>query len=169
MLPAFAAAQALSWPSPHRARAALSRRPAPSARPSMCARPAGMNPEWYEALRRLQRASPGASLAVVDSALDRADGDEMTALEALTSSSGSALQLQREETVRRARAAGDDKRVSAVKEAELRRIATGSARDYFKGFVEVKGDCVEQGMVDEEADVMAKAGEKLKSWFGGGK
>lgn len=132
-------------------------------------KPEGMNFPWFEALQRLSRAS-GAALPACDAALTTADGDELSALRTLARPSltptPSAIQIQREEAVARARAAGDTGRVSAVKEAELRRIATGSARDYFKSFVDVNGDCVEDGMVDESADVMGKVAQKFKGLFG---
>lgn len=43
----------------------------------------------------------------------------------------------------------------------------GSARDYFGSFVETKGAYVDQGYVDESADVMGNFSKKLKGWFGG--
>jgi hypothetical protein len=130
--------------------------------------PPGMNEEWYLALRRLQAAAPGATFGEADSALARADGDELDALGLLTVAASSELQRERERAVEAARAAGDSGRVSALKEAELRRLATGSARDYFKGYVDVAGAHVDSGYVDESADFIGRAGRKLRKWFGGG-
>lgn len=128
--------------------------------------PAGMTAEWAEAVDRLASSIPSATRAVADAALADADGDEMQALELLTQSSGSDIQRQREAAVDKARAAGDTKRVSAIKEAEMRRRATGSAKDFFKGYVEVEGKYVDQGYVDEGADAMGKVTGMIKGWFG---
>lgn len=137
----------------------------PAAAPAAC--PAGMNEEWYLALRRLQAATPGATFGDADGALGRADGDEFEALGLLTVAARGGLQQAREAAVEAARAGGDEKRVSALKEAELRRRATGSAKDYFKGFVEVAGEHVDSGYEDPDADFMGNAGKKLRQWFGG--
>lgn len=120
--------------------------------------PPGMNPEWYAACMRLLSAVKGSTFEEADSALEEADGDELEGLGLLTAAANSPLMQKRTAA---ANAAGAN-RVSAIKEAELRRVATGSARNYFKGFVEVKGDCVEQGIVDEDADAM----KIVKGWFG---
>lgn len=129
--------------------------------------PAGMTEEWFLAVRRLVGATAGSTFVSADAALAASGGDELEALGALTVAARGAAQAGREAAVAAARAGGDVGRVSALKEAELRRAATGSARDYFKGFVEVAGEHVDSGYVDEEADVMARAGKKLKGWFGG--
>lgn len=152
--------------------------PAPAAAPAAAVPPAaaaalpteappGMTEAWFLAARRLAAATPGAGFAAADAALTRADGDEFEALGLLTLAARSDEMVGREAVVEAARSAGDSKRVSALKEAELRRIATGSARNYFGGFVEVAGQHVDSGYVDEEADVMARAGNRFKKWFGG--
>lgn len=127
-----------------------------------------MTEAWFLATRRLAAATPGASFAAADAALARADGDEFEALGLLTLAARGDEMVGREAVVEAARAAGDTKRVSALKEAELRRVATGSAKQYFGGFVEVAGQHVDAGYVDEEADVMARAGKRFAKWFGGG-
>lgn len=129
--------------------------------------PPEMTEEWAEAVQRLTSSISTCTLSAADAALDAAGGDEDLALRYLTEENKSEVQLQRELVVEKAREAGDVNRVSAIKEAELRRRATGSARDFFKGFVEIEGRYVDQGYVDESADVMGKLKEKLGSWFGG--
>lgn len=66
----------------------------------------------------------------------------------------------------------DSARISRVEEARLRRVATGSARDFFKGYVEVAGRHIDQGYVDESADAMGGFVRGVKGlWgkvFGGG-
>lgn len=128
--------------------------------------PADMTDEWAEAVVRLCNSVNGASLQSADAALGEADGDEMLALQYLTQDNASDIQKQRERAVEKARAAGDVNRVSALKEAELRRAATGSARDFFKGFVEVEGQYVDAGYVDENADAMGNFVKSVKDLFG---
>lgn len=125
-----------------------------------------MTEEWAEAVLRLANSVKGASLESADEALDVADGDEMAALKSLMEDNRSEIQKKRERVVETARAAGDVNRVSAIKEAELRRTATGSARDFFKGFVEVEGQYVDAGYVDESADAMGQLMGKFKGLFG---
>jgi hypothetical protein len=120
-----------------------------------------MTAEWFAAAVRLQGAVRGATFDAADAALDAADGDEMAALGMLTAAGSSEIKAQRESAAERA----GPRRVSALKEAELRRVATGSARDFFKGNVEVAGDCVEVGMVDEEADFMGKVSRAFGNLF----
>jgi hypothetical protein len=121
-----------------------------------------MTEEWYLAARRLQGAVRGSTFAAADVALDAADGDEMAALGLLTDAGSSDIKRQREVAAMNA----GPGRVSALKEAELRRVATGSARDFFKGNVEVAGDCVEVGIIDEDADVMGKLSGAFSKLFG---
>lgn len=128
--------------------------------------PANMTAEWAEAVDRLAGSVPSATWASADAALSESDGDEMLALQLLTQNDGSDIQRKREAAVEKARAAGDKNRVSAIKEAEMRRRATGSAKDFFKGYVEVEGKYVDQGYVDEGADAMGKITDTLKGWFG---
>jgi len=110
--------------------------------------------------------SEGATLQSADSALDEADGDEMLALRYLTEDNVSEIQKRRQLAVQTARENGDLNRVSAIKEAEIRRRATGSAKDFFKGYVEVEGQYVDSGYVDSDADAMGKLANTFKNWFG---
>lgn len=128
--------------------------------------PVGMTMEWAEAVEQLSRAVTGTTFDSADQALQIADGDEALALRYLTENSPSEIQLQREKVVAAARAAGDVNRVSALKEAEIRRKATGSAQGFFKAFVDVEGQYVDQGYVDEDADAMGKLAKTFKGWFG---
>eukprot|EP00177_Eucheuma_denticulatum_P006737 GFKZ01012240.1.p2 GENE.GFKZ01012240.1~~GFKZ01012240.1.p2 ORF type:complete len:220 (-),score=28.30 GFKZ01012240.1:1651-2310(-) len=129
--------------------------------------PPEMTEEWAEAVQRLTSSISSCTLSAADAALEAAEGDEDLALRYLTEENKSEVQIERERVVEKAREAGDVNRVSAIKEAELRRRATGSARDFFKGFVETEGRYVDQGYVDESADVMGKLAKKFGSWFGG--
>lgn len=90
--------------------------------------PAGMTEEWAAAVVRLQKSVRGETLSSADGALAAADGDEVEALMILTDESNSSIRRQREMAVQKERESGNDKRVSALKEAQLRRIATGSYR-----------------------------------------
>jgi len=126
--------------------------------------PEGITGEWLEAVGRLRSSVGGSTWMTADAALTKADGDELMALKVLTFETKSDEQLKREAIVDKARAAGYN-RVSAMKEAELRRIATGSARDYFKSYVDVKGQHVDNGYVDDSADFMGK----IKNFFGNNK
>lgn len=131
--------------------------------------PSEMTEEWAEAIERLVRAVPNSSRSAADAALDEADGDEPGALRLLMDENWSDIRRQRELVVEKARASGDVNRVSAVKEAELRRRATGSAQDFFKSYVETEGTYVDAGYVDEDADVFGKMKDGFKNLFGGGK
>lgn len=128
-----------------------------------------MTEEWAAAIERLVKAVPEASVTAADTALDEADGDEAAALRLLMDRNWSDVRRQREQAVMNARANGDVNRVSAVKEAELRRRATGSAADFFKGYVEVEGQYVDSGYVDEDADAYGKMIKGFKNLFGGNK
>lgn len=128
-----------------------------------------MTPEWAEAVERLSSCIRACTYSVADAALTEADGDEILALRLLTEKNKSEIQQQRELAVERARAAGDTNRVSALREAELRRRVTGSAKGFFKGFVEAEGKYVDQGYVDESSDVMGNLAKKVRGWFGGQK
>lgn len=142
---------------------------APAAAPTAAGdAPAGVSPEWAAAVDRLRGSVQGATWADGDEALQEADGDEVAALRVLTLMMKTPLQERREKAVEAARAAGKN-RVSAIKEAEMRRTATGSARDFFKGFVEVEGQYVDQGYVDQDADAMGKVGRWFGKTFGGRK
>lgn len=125
--------------------------------------PEGITGEWLEAVKRLRSSVGGSTWMTADAALSKADGDEVDALRILTFETKTDAQLKREAIVEEARAAGYN-RVSALKEAELRRTATGSAQDFFKSYVEVQGQHVDVGYVDEGADFMGK----IKNFFGGG-
>lgn len=173
--PAFAAATALTRPSSRPAPSLTSRRraaprmqaatpPTPAALADASAAntsvvetpvwpPPEMSSEWAEAIQRLTKAVPESTHATADTALSGSDGDEARALQQLTLMHPSATQLMRERAADRARENGDPNRVSAIKEAEMRRRATGSARDFFKGYVEIQGKYVDSGYVDEEADI----------------
>lgn len=131
--------------------------------------PSEMTEEWAAAIDRLVTAVSTASRLEADEALDKADGDEVEALRLLTDDSWTPIRAEREAAVAAARAAGDVGRVSALKEAELRRKATGSARDFFKGYIEIEGQYVDSGYVDESADTMGKIADTFKAWFGKGK
>lgn len=131
--------------------------------------PVEMTTEWAEAVSRLENSVPSATLETADIALDEADGDEMAALRLLMDESWSDIRRQREMAVAVARANGDVNRVSAVKEAELRRKATGSSRDFFKGYIELKGSYIDAGYIDDSADAMGKISGAFKSLFGGKK
>lgn len=122
--------------------------------------------EWAEAVQRLAGAVPNCTLSEADEVLDAAEGDEMLALKWLTETNKTELQKQREKVVEEARRKGDVNRVSAMKEAEMRRRATGSASEFFKGYVEVEGRHVDQGYVDEDADAMGKVMKTVGKWFG---
>lgn len=124
--------------------------------------PEGITGEWLEAVKRLRSSVGGSTWMGADAALSQADGDELEALKILTMESKSDFQLKREAIVEKARAAGYN-RVSAIKEAELRRIATGSAQNFFKSYVDVKGEHVDNGYVDDSADFMGK----VKNFFAG--
>lgn len=128
-----------------------------------------MTEEWAAAIERLVKAVPEATVQSADAALDEADGDEGDALRLLMDQNWSDVRRQREQAVMNARANGDVNRVSAVKEAELRRRATGSARDFFKGYVETEGRYVDAGYVDEDADAYGKMVKGFKNLFGGNK
>lgn len=132
------------------------------------ATPAGITGEWAAAVERLRLSVAGATWETADAALSDADGDEDAALRILTLTEKTDAQLRAEKAVDAARAAGFN-RVDAIKEAELRRTATGSARDFFKGYVDVEGSYVDQGYVDESADAMGKLRGTLGKWFGGSK
>lgn len=127
--------------------------------------PSGMTQEWAEAIRRLRSAIPSASFSDADKALETSDGDEMVALGMLTDASKTDKQKLRE----LAAAQGGPNRVSALREAQMRRVATGSARDFFKGYVEVAGQHVDQGYVDNDSDAMGKFVDGVKGLFGGNK
>lgn len=129
--------------------------------------PPEMTSEWAEAVERLANAASLKSPQPADLALQEADGDEKEALRLLMDRNWTDIRRQREDAVARARAAGDVNRVSALKEAEMRRRATGSARDFFKGYVENEGTYVDSGYVDDSADAMGKLKSKFKKWFGG--
>lgn len=131
--------------------------------------PPEMTEEWAEAVTRLVNSLPTATLQTADAALKESDGDEMTALRLLMDESWSDIRRKREMAVQRARENGDVNRISAVKEAEIRRKATGSARDFFKGYIEVEGAHVDSGYIDDNADVMGKMVGAFKNLFGGKK
>lgn len=131
--------------------------------------PAEMTEDWVEAVERLVKAVPNSSRPSADAALEQADGDETVALRLLMDSNWSDVRRQREVAVKNARANGDVNRVSAVKEAELRRKATGSAQDFFKAYVETEGSYVDEGYVDEDADAVGKMMKGFKNFFGGKK
>ncbi|KAI0566854.1 hypothetical protein FGB62_5g037 [Gracilaria domingensis] len=131
--------------------------------------PPGMTEEWAEAVQRLSKSIRGATLDDADAALQEADGDEDLALRYLTQSSMSEIKKKRERAVEEARLRGDGKRVDALREAQLRRKATGSAREFFKGFVDVEGSYVDSGYVDESSDAMGQLTNALKGFFGRGR
>eukprot|EP00168_Porphyra_purpurea_P005550 TRINITY_DN1661_c0_g1_i1.p1 TRINITY_DN1661_c0_g1~~TRINITY_DN1661_c0_g1_i1.p1 ORF type:complete len:219 (-),score=63.40 TRINITY_DN1661_c0_g1_i1:145-801(-) len=116
---------------------------------------------WTAALGRLSAATPSVPMAEVEAALEEADGIEMKALELLTASSERIA--QREAQIVEYRASG---RISAMEEAALRRRVVGSAADFFKSYVEVKGEYVDQGYVDESSDTMGKAAKAVQQFFG---
>lgn len=119
------------------------------------------SPAWMAAVKRLSAATPGVPMAEVEAALEESDGLEMKALEMLTAAS--ARIAEREAQIADYRASG---RISAMEEAALRRRVVGSAGDFFKSFVEVKGAHVDQGYVDESSDAMGKMGKAVQSFFG---
>lgn len=131
--------------------------------------PPEMTEDWAEAVTRLVASVPTATLQTADTALEESDGDEMVALRLLMDESWSDIRRKREMAVQRARENGDVNRISAVKEAEIRRKATGSARDFFKGYVEVEGAYVDSGYIDDSADTMGKMVDAFKSLFSGKK
>jgi len=116
---------------------------------------------WTAALQRLSAATPSVPMAEVEAALEEADGLEMKALELLTAASQRIA--QREAQIAEYRASG---RISAMEEAALRRRVVGSAADFFKSYVEVKGEYVDQGYVDESSDTMGKAAKAVQKFFG---
>ena len=59
----------------------------------------------------------------------------------------------------------DTGKVSKLELARLRRTATGSARDFFKGYVEVRGQHIDTGYVDENADAMGNFVKGVKGWW----
>lgn len=128
--------------------------------------PPSMTEEWAQAVERLASSVRGSTLEEADKVLVEADGDEELALKYLTEVSVSDIKRQRELAVEKARSEGDANRVDALREAQMRRQATGSARDFFKGFVDVEGTYVDNGYVDEDADMMGKMAKTIKGWFG---
>lgn len=119
------------------------------------------SPAWTAALQRLSAATPGVPKAEVEAALEETDGLELKALELLTAAS--ARIAEREAEIAGFRASG---RISAMEEAALRRRVVGSAGDFFKSYVEVKGDYVDAGYVDESSDTMGKVGKAVQQFFG---
>lgn len=119
------------------------------------------SPAWTAAVKRLSAATPGVPMAEVEVALEESDGLELKALEILTAAS--ARIAEREAQIADYRASG---RISAMEEAALRRRVVGSAGDFFKSFVEVKGAHVDQGYVDESSDAMGKMGKAVQKFFG---
>lgn len=119
------------------------------------------SPAWAAAVERLSAATPGVPVAEVEAALEEAGGLELKALESLTAAS--ARIAEREAQIAEYRANG---RISAMEEAALRRRVVGSAGDFFKSFVEVKGAHVDQGYVDESSDAMGKMNKAVQKFFG---
>ena len=52
-----------------------------------------------------------------------------------------------------------------MKEAELRRKATGSAQDFFQSYVDIEGSYVDAGYVDEDSDAIGKLMKGIKKLF----
>ncbi|GAB0496489.1 hypothetical protein MMPV_007801 [Pyropia vietnamensis] len=119
------------------------------------------SPAWAAAVKRLSAATPGVPVAEVEAALEESGGLELKALESLTAAS--ARIAEREAQIAEYRANG---RISAMEEAALRRRVVGSAGDFFKSFVEVKGAHVDQGYVDESSDAMGKMSKAVQKFFG---
>lgn len=119
------------------------------------------SPAWTAAIKRLSAATPGVPMAEVEAALKESDGLEMKALEMLTAASTRIA--EREAQIAEYRESG---RISAMEEAALRRRVVGSAGDFFKSYVEVKGEFVDQGYVDESSDTMGKVGKAVQKFFG---
>mmetsp|Transcript_29302 Transcript_29302/g.71356 ORF Transcript_29302/g.71356 Transcript_29302/m.71356 type:complete len:171 (+) Transcript_29302:106-618(+) len=107
---------------------------------------------------RISKALPEFTSGAIAEALLDHNMDEEAALAALTARSSAAL--SREETVEKYRQNGVN-RISAMEEAAFRRKATGSASEFFKSSVEVEGQYVENGYVDEGADAMGDLMKRL--------
>eukprot|EP00188_Purpureofilum_apyrenoidigerum_P002526 Plantae.Rhodophyta-Purpureofilum_apyrenoidigerum.ctg2591.p1 GENE.Plantae.Rhodophyta-Purpureofilum_apyrenoidigerum.ctg2591~~Plantae.Rhodophyta-Purpureofilum_apyrenoidigerum.ctg2591.p1 ORF type:complete len:179 (-),score=44.90 Plantae.Rhodophyta-Purpureofilum_apyrenoidigerum.ctg2591:99-635(-) len=125
-------------------------------------RKAGMTSVWDETIKSLNKAFPEYSWENVEKILYATGGDEARALERLASSS--VMTKERQEMVNKYKG-----RVTVMEEGRMRRRATGSARDFFKAYVDVEGSYIEQGYVDKDADVMSSIRKTFGNLFGFGK
>mmetsp|Transcript_9999 Transcript_9999/g.26663 ORF Transcript_9999/g.26663 Transcript_9999/m.26663 type:complete len:210 (+) Transcript_9999:301-930(+) len=114
-----------------------------------------------EALRRISIALPEYTKEEIEATIEKNGNDDEKALLELTRNSRGAQAY--EDRIAQYRESG---RISAMQEAQLRRRVTGSARDFFKSFVDVKGEYVDAGYVDESADVMGSFVSKVGGWLG---
>mmetsp|Transcript_6650 Transcript_6650/g.14207 ORF Transcript_6650/g.14207 Transcript_6650/m.14207 type:complete len:213 (+) Transcript_6650:121-759(+) len=121
----------------------------------------GFDISLEEAVRRISIALPEYTEEEIKAEIARRSNNDELALLELTKNSAGAK--ENEERIARFRENG---RISAMQEAELRRRVTGSARDFFKTQIEVKGEYVDAGYVDDSADAMGSFMTKVGGWFG---
>eukprot|EP00186_Timspurckia_oligopyrenoides_P003740 CAMPEP_0182441358 /NCGR_PEP_ID=MMETSP1172-20130603/284_1 /TAXON_ID=708627 /ORGANISM="Timspurckia oligopyrenoides, Strain CCMP3278" /LENGTH=227 /DNA_ID=CAMNT_0024635565 /DNA_START=72 /DNA_END=755 /DNA_ORIENTATION=+ len=122
----------------------------------------GVDTTLEEAIWRIKSALPEYTEKQIKDCLDQYKGDDEKALDELIRTSTQLSEAQ-EKRIEEYRKKG---RISASQEAQLRRRVIGSAKDFFKSYIEVKGEYVDQGYVDEKSDVMGGIMSKVSGFFG---